>query len=90
MQVQNQPIQPSYSDDLTRSIGALQYLQVMITVQHDPTLTTVAKFVESMQCEFGAEETLENVIQTLVARHLTVQLAQRRRSRSLVAAEVER
>ena len=68
---------PAYADDLSRTIGALQQLQVLMASWQNPTLADVARLVLSMQQDFGSSELLENVIQTLVGQHLTSQVARR-------------
>ena len=68
---------PAYADDLSRTIGALQQLQVLLASCQDPTLADVTHLVLSMQQDFGSSEPLENVIQILVGQHLTSQVASR-------------
>ncbi len=68
---------PAYADDLSRTIGALQQLQVLMAPWQNPTLADVARLVLRMQHDFGSSEPLENVIQTLVGQHLTSQVARR-------------
>jgi len=79
---------PTYADDLSRTIGALQQLQVLMSFSQNPTLADVAHLVLSMQQDFGSSEPLENVIQALVGQHLTSQearrLARRARQEALV------
>jgi hypothetical protein len=76
---QTYTISPTYIDDLTRTIGALQQLQVLMAAWSDPTLADVAHLVGSMQQDFGPGESLEHVIQALVGCHLALQLARLRR-----------
>ncbi len=71
------PYAPQYSDDLSRTIGALQHLQVLLAGRPDATLADVSQFVSAMQQEFGSSESLEHVIQSLVGRHLAKQVARR-------------
>jgi hypothetical protein len=66
---------PCYIDPLSRIIGVLQHLQVLLPP--DATLADVAHLVLSMQQDFGSSEPLENVIQALVGQHLTSQMARR-------------
>ena len=73
-------IPPVYTNDLTRTIGALQHLQVLMATWNDPTLADVAHLVGSIQRDFGPGESLEKVIQTLVGQHLASQMACRRSS----------
>ncbi len=77
---------PTYADDLSRTIGALQQLQVLMASWQNPTLADVARLVLRMQQEFGSSEPLEHVIQSLVGQHLTSQMARRlsRRARQEV------
>lgn len=70
-------IPPAYTDDLKRTIGALQQLQVLMASWQNPTLADVARLVLSMQQDFGSSEPLENVIQALVGQQLTSQMARR-------------
>jgi len=79
---------PFYNDDLSRTIGALQHLQVLIASRPDATLADVSQLVSSMQQEFGHAESLEHVIQSLVGRHLANQIAHRTRSASPSVQEV--
>ncbi len=82
------PYAPMYTDDLSRTIGALQHLQVLMTGRLDPTLADVSQIVHAMQQEFGSNESLEHVIQSLVGRHLANQIARRICSASPPAQEV--
>ena len=82
------PCAPLYIDDLTRTIGALQHLQVLLVSRPDATLADVSQLVSAMQQEFGSSESLEHVIQSLVGRHLAKQVACRSRSVSPPAQEV--
>ena len=82
------PYTPAYTDDLSRTIGALQHLQVLLASRPDATLADVSQLVSAMQQEFGSSESLEQVIQSLVGRHLAKQLARRSRSASPPAQEV--
>ncbi len=69
---------PVYQDDLTRTIGVLQQLQVLFaTRQGDVSLADVIQVMRDMQREFGDQSQLEHVIQSLVGRHLCQQLAAR-------------
>jgi hypothetical protein len=79
---------PLYTDDLSRTIGALQHLQVLLAGRPDATLADVSQLVSAMQQEFGSTESLEDVIQSLVGRHLAKQVARRHRSASPSAQEV--
>jgi len=70
---------PVYLDDLTRTIGGLQQLQVLCTtVQGDVSLEDVIQVVRQMQHEFGERSQLEQVIQSLVERNLYQQFTMRR------------
>ena len=82
------PCAPLYTDDLSRTIGALQHLQVLLASRPDATLADVSQLVSAMQQEFGSSESLEHVIQSLVGRHLAKQVACRSRSVSPPAQEV--
>lgn len=68
---------PTYADDLSRTIGALQQLQVLMASWQTPTLADVAHLIVSMQQDFGSTAPLEQVIQTLVGQHLASQMAHR-------------
>jgi len=72
---------PCYIDALSRTIGVLQHLQVLLPP--DATLADVAHVVLSMQQDFGSCESLEQVIQALVGQNLAKQVARRSRSASL-------
>jgi len=72
---QTYTITPTYIDDLTRTIGVLQHLQVLMAAWTNPTLADVAHLVGSMQQDFGPGESLEHVIQALVGCHLASQMA---------------
>jgi hypothetical protein len=74
------PDAPLYTDELSRTIGALQHLQVLLAGDPDATLADVSALVSAMQQEFGASASLEHVIQALVGRHLARQIARRPRS----------
>lgn len=82
------PYAPLYTDDLSRTIGVLQHLQVLLAGHPDATLADVSALVSAMQQEFGSTESLEHVIQSLVGRHLARQIARRPRSVSLPMQEV--
>ena len=82
------PCVPLYTDDLSRTIGALQHLQVLLASRPDATLADVSQLVSAMQQEFGPSESLEQVIQSLVGRHLARQVARRSRSASPPTQEV--
>lgn len=70
---------PIYLDDLTRTIGVLQHLQVLCTaVRGDVSLEDVIQVVCQMQHEFGERSQLEQVIQSLVERNLYQQFTMRR------------
>jgi hypothetical protein len=70
---------PVYLDDLTRTIGILQQLQILCTsVQGDVSLDDVIQVVRQLQNEFGERSQLEQVIQRLVGKHLNRQLLARR------------
>src|SRR6266566_10016956 len=62
---QTYAISPTYIDDLTRTIGALQHLQVLMAAWNDPTLADVAHLVGSMQQDFGPGESLDDMFQRL-------------------------
>ena len=69
---------PTYTDNLTRVIGTLQQLQLLMqTSWHNPTLADVAHLVLSIEQDFGSSTSLEQAIQTLIGQHLTAQKAQR-------------
>jgi hypothetical protein len=69
---------PVYRNDLTRTIGVLQQLQVLCaTRQGDVSLADVIQVVRDLQREFGDQSQLEHVIQSLVGRHLCQQLTVR-------------
>jgi len=82
------PYAPLYTDDLSRTIGALQHLQVLLVGRPDATLADVSQLVSAMQQEFGSSESLEQVIQALVGRHLAKQVARRSRPALPPAQEV--
>jgi len=70
---------PVYMTDLTRTIGVLQQLQVLCdSTRADTSLDDVIQVICQMQCEFGERSQLEQVIQSLVGRYLSQQLAARR------------
>ena len=70
---------PVYQDDLTRTIGVLQQLQVLCSaLQGDVSLDDVVQVVRRMQYEFGEQSQLEQVIQNLVGRNLKRQVLARR------------
>ncbi len=70
---------PVYQDDLTRTIGVLQQLQVLCSaLQGDVSLDDVLQVVRQMQYEFGEQSQLEHVIQSLVERNLKRQVLARR------------
>lgn len=70
---------PVYTDDLTRLIGVLQQIQVLMVAWNDPTLADVTRLVLTIQHDFEPEASLEHVIQALVGQHLASQMAQRDR-----------
>lgn len=74
-QEQNYALPPRYETVLCRGIGVLQHIQTLLST--DATLNDVARLVQGLQQEFGAQEQLEDVIQTLVSRSLKEQLSQR-------------
>lgn len=82
MQLQTAPsaeylsIPPMYAEQLTRTIGVLQQLQVLIA-NDAATLDDVSHLVQAIQREFGAHTSLEQVIQSLVGRHLAQQVERR-------------
>jgi hypothetical protein len=78
---------PAYTDNLSRTIGALQQLQVLMASWQNPTLADVARLVLHMQQDFGSSEPLENVIQSLVGQHLLCQLSARSRGATLSARQ---
>ena len=82
------PCAPLYTDDLSRTIGVLQHLQVLLASRPDATLADVSQLVSAMQQEFGASESLEQVIQSLVGRHLATQIVRRARPAASPAQEV--
>ena len=68
---------PVCLDDLSRKIGVLQQLQVLMSTWTDPTLADVVRLVQDIQQDFGPDESLENVIQALVGRHLASQISRK-------------
>jgi hypothetical protein len=62
-------------DQLSHTIQVLQQLQRLLTIS--ATLADVADLLACVEAEFGAECSLEQVIQRLVGEHLAAQLAQR-------------
>jgi len=71
-------VPPVYQNDLTRTIGVLQQLQVLCaTWQGDASLADVIQVVRDMQHEFGDQSQLEHIIQTLIGQHLSQQVAAR-------------
>jgi len=72
---------PCYIDPLSRTIGVLQHLQVLLPPS--ATLDDVQRLVFTIQNRFGEHTTLENVIQSLVGQHLLCQLSARRRAATL-------
>lgn len=70
-------VPPVYQNDLTRTIGVLQQLQVLCATQGDVSLADLIRVVRDMQREFGDQSQLEHVIQSLVGRHLCQQLTVR-------------
>lgn len=84
-QAQKYSLIPMYQDTFSRCIGVLQQFQKLLS--NDATLDDIAQLVQSLQQEFGTQEQLECVIQTLVSRSLEEQLAHRQnRSRREPAA----
>lgn len=76
--VTSHQLPPVYLTDLTRTIGVLQQLQMLCaSTQVDVSLDDVIQVIRQMQCEFGERSQLEQVIQSLVGRHLSQQLAAR-------------
>lgn len=73
-------VPPVYTDDLSRMIGVLQQLQYLMSTWTDPTLADVAILLQGIQQDFGPGESLENIIQALVGRHLSSQMARRKTS----------
>jgi len=70
-QTQHYSMAPVYEDDSCRCIGVLQQLQTLLSI--DATLADVARMIRCFQQEFGVQEQLENVIQSLVSRVLKQQ-----------------
>jgi hypothetical protein len=71
-------VPPAYQNDLTRTIGVLQHLQVLCaTRQGDVSLADLIQVVRDIQHEFGDQSQLEHVIQSLVGQHLSQQVAAR-------------
>jgi hypothetical protein len=66
---------PLVHDGLTRKIGMLQQLQVLLSTE--ATLGDAARQILQLQEEFGPRTSLEDVIQALVGQHLTRQIASR-------------
>lgn len=73
-------IPPLYADQLTRTIGVLQQLQVLVA-DDAATLGDVSHIFLAIQQEFGAHTSLEQVIQALVGRHLAQQIERRSEKR---------
>ena len=80
---------PVYQSDLTRTIGVLQRLQRLIAAPEDASLADVIQVVHDMQHQYGENYQLEQVIQTLVGRHIGQQIAARRQVCHLAAMEVQ-
>ena len=78
-QTQEYVLTPRYEDDLCRSIGVLQQLQMLVS--NNATLDDVAQVVQSFQQKFGVQEQLESVIQCLVSQSLGEQMAHRKTGR---------
>lgn len=74
-QTQHYSVIPIYWDDSSRSVGVLQQLQILL--RNDATLADIAQVIQNFQREFGAQESLENVIQSLVGRSLKKQIQNR-------------
>lgn len=74
-QAQKYSLIPTYRDTSSRCIGVLQQFQKLMS--NEATLEDVAQLIQNLQQEFGTQEELECVIQTLVSRSLEEQLARR-------------
>jgi hypothetical protein len=81
------PFAPVYQSDLTRTIGVLQQLQILVAAQRDASLADVIQIVRDIQHDFGEQSQLENVIQALVGQHLGQQLTTRRLACQLHSVE---
>ena len=79
---------PVYQSDLTRTIGVLQQLQMLVATPGEASLADVIQVVREMQHQYGEDSQLERVIQALVGRHLGQQIAARRQICHLAAMEV--
>lgn len=62
-------------DQLSHTIQVLQQLQRLLTIS--ATLADVADLLACVEAEFGAECSLERIIQQLVGEHLAAQMARR-------------
>lgn len=80
---------PVYQSDLTRTIGVLQQLQILVAAPGEASLADVIQIVRDMQHQYGEDSQLERVIQALVGRHLGQQIAARRQMYHIEAMEVQ-
>lgn len=67
---------PCYYDAVCQRVGVLQHLQTLLSI--DATLSDVARVVQDFQQEFGPQEQLEHVIQSMVGSSLRTQIALRK------------
>ena len=83
------PFAPVYQSELTRTIGVLQHLQMLVAAPGEASLADVIQVVRDMQYQYGENCQLEQVIQLLVGQHLGQQIAARRQLHHIVAIEVQ-
>ena len=83
------PCAPVYQSDLTRTIGVLQQLQMLVAAPGEASLADVIQVVRDMQFQYGEDSQLEQVIQALVGKHLGQQIAARRQLHHMAAVEVQ-
>lgn len=80
---------PAYRSNLTRTIGVLQQLQMLVAAPGEASLADVIQVVRDMQYQYGEDCQLEQVIQLLVGTHLGQQVAARRQLHHIAAMEVQ-
>lgn len=83
------PFAPVYQSELTRTIGVLQHLQMLVAAPGEASLADVIHVVRDMQYQYGENCQLEQVIQLLVGQHLGQQIAARRQLHHVAAMEVQ-
>lgn len=83
------PFAPVYRSDLTRTIGVLQHLQMLVAAPGEASLADVIQVVRDMQYQYGEDCQLEQVIQLLVGTHLGQQVAARHQLHHITAMEVQ-